>query len=343
MHPRIIGSAKSPLHLILQAYMKKKILPEHSTFIIVFFVLVCLDSSMMSQTDTAKNASISNGEFTAQINGLKLWYKVSGKGPVCVHPTPGWGPSSELYFMKLKPLESMFTMVYLDTRGCGRSEQPDLNAYAMKDFVADIEGLREHLGVERMWLMGHSDGGPMILNYAFEYGGHVEGMILVDAPVGNTSKSNERIQLMQLRKNEPWFGDAFKAFQKMPTTQKEFETYINTILPFFFSSTANLEKNRDVFEKTSLSFHAQRGRGQSDQASADLAAFLPHMKIPTLILVGNDDFICTPSAAEYLHAQIPSSKLLIIKNAGHFPWLEQPEEFFDSIQSFVLTPDHQKN
>ena len=117
----------------------------------------------------AKKPQISNGQFTTQINGLKLWYKVSGNGPVCILPTPGWGPSSELYFINLTPLEEMFTMVYLDTRGTGRSQRPELNEYTMSNFVADIEGLRRHLGVESMWLMGHSDGGPMILNYAFKY------------------------------------------------------------------------------------------------------------------------------------------------------------------------------
>ena len=323
--------------------MKKENKLKYLTFPVLFLILICLNSCLLSQTNIANDTSITSGEFTAQINGLKLWYKVSGRGRVCILPTPGWGPSSDLYFLKLKPLESMFTMVYLDTRGCGRSELPDLNAYAMKDFVADLEGLRKYLGVKTMWLMGHSDGGPMILNYAFQYSDHVEGMILVDAPVGNTSKSNERIERMQLRKNEPWFDEAFKAFQKMPTTQKEFVTYINTILPFFFTSIANLEKNRDVFEKTSLSFHAQRGRGQSDQSSADLATFLPAMKIPTLIIVGNDDFICAPSAAENLHSQIPNSKLVIIENAGHFPWLEQPQHFFDGIQTFLLKPEYRKN
>jgi proline iminopeptidase len=97
-----------------------------------------------------KTAQVRQGQFTAQINGLKLWYKVSGDGPVCIIPIPGWGPSSELYFLNLTPLEEMFTMVYLDTRGTGRSQRPELNEYTMSSFVADIEGLRSHLGVETM-------------------------------------------------------------------------------------------------------------------------------------------------------------------------------------------------
>ncbi len=300
---------------------------------VVCFPLVYLTGCKQSKSNMSQQTHISNGEYTAQINGLELWYKVSGSGPVCILPTPGWGPSSELYFITLKPLEATFTMVYLDTRGSGRSGRPELNAYTMHNFVADIEGLRSHLEVESIWLMGHSAGGPMILNYASEYSGHVEGIILVDAPMEDTSKGNERIKRMQLRKDESWFDKAFNAFQKPPTTQDEFETYIQTILPFFFASVESLEKNRDVFEKMSLSFHATQGLNQSDHSSPDLGAFLPNMMTPTLIIVGEEDFLYTPSVAEHLHSMIANSKLLIIENSGHFPWLEQPQQFFSGVQS----------
>ena len=147
---------------------------------------------------------------------------------------------------------------------------------------------------------------------------------------------------MLLRKNEPWFDSAFSAFHKMPTTQKEFDTYIRAMSPFFFTSIGNLEKSRDVFETMTLSFDAQRGEGLSDQSSVDLDTFLPAMKIPTLVIVGNDDFICPPSASEYLHREITLSKLLIIQNAGHFPWLEQPEQFFGGMQTFLPKLGYQR-
>lgn len=38
-----------------------------------------------------QRSALDNGEFTAKVNGLQLWYKVSGRGPVCLMPTPGWG------------------------------------------------------------------------------------------------------------------------------------------------------------------------------------------------------------------------------------------------------------
>ncbi len=317
--------------------------PMKLAFKVFIALLVVLGCNTQATVNTGKYSSAGDGEFTAQINGLKLWYKVSGRGPVCILPTPGWGPSSELYYLKLRPLELMFTMVYLDTRGSGRSERPDPHSYTMKMFAADIEGLRKHLGIETMWLMGHSEGARIILNYASEHSGHVEGLVLVDAPVGITSNDSGRIARMQLRRNEPWFANAFKAFHKFPATQQEFDAYIKCITPFFFSSIANLEKNRDVFEKTSLSFAATQGQSQSDRSSVDPATFLPDMNIPTLVIVGNDDFVCPPSAAEYLHREITNSKLLVIENAGHFPWLEQPEQFFDGIRSFLPKLGYHQN
>jgi proline iminopeptidase len=323
--------------------MERTSIAKFSLPIFICCSLIFLTSYGQPKANVPKITSISNGEFRAQLNGLTLWYKVSGEGPVCILPTPGWGPSSELYYLKCKPLESLFTMVYLDTRGSGRSEQPDPHTYTMKSFAADIEALRKHLGIGTMWLMGHSEGGRILLNCASEPSDHVDGLILVDAPVGITSNDSGRIARMQMRKAEPWFDDAFKAFQKFPATQQEFEAYIKNITPFFFSSMANLENNRDVFERTSLSFAATQGQSQSDRSSVDPATFLPVMKIPTLIIVGVDDFICPPSAAEYLHREIPNSKLLVIENAGHFPWLEQPQQFFEGIRTFLPKLGYGKN
>ena len=48
-------------------------------------------------------------EAIITIQGLKLWYKVSGIGPICIMPTPDWGPSSDMYFQTLTPLEAMFS------------------------------------------------------------------------------------------------------------------------------------------------------------------------------------------------------------------------------------------
>jgi len=278
---------------------------------------------------------IGNWEFTAQINELELWYKVSGTGPVCILPTPGWGPSSELYFLDMAPMEEMFTMVYLDTRGSGRSQRPESNQYTITDFVADIEGLRRHLGLKKIWLMGHSNSGTIVLNYAVTYPDRVLGLILVDTIVGNAGADPDMPKRMQPRKDEPWFAAAMEQWQKKPTTPEEFNAYIKAITPFYFYSVENLEKHQETFEQTSMSFDALQGQVYSESASKNLASKLSAINIPTLIIVGADDFLCGLSAALPIHREIPGSKLLVIEKAGHFPWLEQPEKFFGGIRDFL--------
>ncbi len=67
----------------------------------------------------------------------------------------------------------------------------------------------------------------------------------------------------------------------------------------------------------------------------DLRDPLKQVRAPALIVVGDDDFVCSPFAAKRLHLCLPNSKLLLIEGAGHFPWLEQPDVFFRDVPAFL--------
>src|SRR6516162_11727739 len=97
-------------------------------------------------------------------DGLSLWYRVSGRGPALLVPTPGWGASVDMYMKSLIPLEKDFSVVYLDTRGAGRSDPPVKSSgkisktiYRFENFLSDIEKLRRHLHLDRWLIFGHSD------------------------------------------------------------------------------------------------------------------------------------------------------------------------------------------
>ena len=158
-----------------------------------------------------RKAALENGEYTARINSLKLWYKVSGQGPVCLVPTPGWGPSSDLYFRTLKPLEKSFTVVYFDTRGTGRSERPKAaTEYTWAHLVADLDALRAHLKQDRVWMMGHSEGGMQIMHYACRYPNRVRGLILLATMAVVRPADPSLIARVMRRKDEPWFPEAMR-------------------------------------------------------------------------------------------------------------------------------------
>ncbi|HDD62636.1 MAG TPA: alpha/beta hydrolase [Chloroflexi bacterium] len=274
------------------------------------------------------------GEFTFNSNGLMLWYKVSGKGPVCVIPTAGWGPSSELYFETMTEMEEYFTMVYLDTRGSGRSEKPaSPQDYTYEQFTADFDALRQHFGLETMIMMGHSQGGMHAINYALHYPNHCTGLILLNTlPAFDEFYKNEMQKNMMLRENESWFGEAMAAFANENPCQssEEFAEFIETILPFYF---VDIEVSQNYGKKVSAAtFSVEASKGQAAvQLEINLLDEVHKINIPTLLITGEEDFICPPIQSERIAERIENSKVIIIPNAGHFPWFEQKDDFYQSL------------
>jgi proline iminopeptidase len=277
------------------------------------------------------------GEFSVELNDLKLWYKASGTGPVCLMPTPAWGPSSDLYFRTLQPLEKIFTVVYLDSRGTGRSERAKTgNEYTWEHLVADLDALRAHLKQEKIWLMGHSFGGTQILHYACQHPDRVSGLVLLSSSAVADARSARDVNARaEQRKGEPWFREAVNALKAPRNTDKEFAEVMKKTLPMYWSDPKKISKFEDVFAATTLSAAAKRGQAESKRIPYDLTNKLKKVKAPALIVVGDDDVFCSPLAARRLHLCLANSKLLHIEKCGHFPWMEQPEEFFEQVPLFL--------
>ena len=86
------------------------------------------------------------------------WREVGSGPPLLCHP--GGPGCSSLYFGELPELAAERTLVMPDPRGTGDSDRPaEPSAYDLEDYAADIEAVREQLGLERLDLLGHSHGG----------------------------------------------------------------------------------------------------------------------------------------------------------------------------------------
>lgn len=280
---------------------------------------------------------LKSGEYTAELNGLKLWYKVSGSGPVCLMPSPAWGPSSDLYFRTLQSMEKLLTVIYLDSRGTGRSARARSGKeYTWDHLVADLDALRAHLQQDRVWLMGHSEGGVQVLHYAAKYPARVNGLVLLTTyAVEDTSYWDDFKERKDRRKQQPWFADAVKALDTPPKTDMEFAEYMKRALPMFWSDPKKIDAFKDDFAALTFSAKAGAGQVQSKRYGFDLRADLKKVTAPALIVVGDDDFICPPEAATRLHLALPNSKLLLIERCGHFPWLEQRSTFEERVPVFL--------
>ena len=122
---------------------------------------------------------------TAVLNGVQLWYRVSGaavqgRAPLLsLHGGPGYNSYS--FEKTIGPrLERRMQVVYFDQRGSGRSERPAGGDYSMNTLVEDVEALRRYLGVPQIALLGHSFGATIALEYATRYPEHVQKLIVTN-------------------------------------------------------------------------------------------------------------------------------------------------------------------
>jgi proline iminopeptidase len=275
------------------------------------------------------------GDQFATLNGIKAWFTVRGTGPVCIFPTPGWGASSDLYFETLKPLERLFTIVYLDTRGCGRSARslPE-DAYRLEHFMNDLDELRQLLGERAVWVVGHSLGGLLAQTFAVQHPESCRGLILLNstAAIDDDARADQDMRVKK-RSGEPWFPSAYAALHSDVdiATDEEFRDYLRAILPFYFHDVARLEEAAFAGETYSIEAYTMMTVNQAELARGVLDR-LEEVRVPTVIVVGDDDFICSPVQAARIHLRVKGSKLVVIEQAGHFPWLEQPEAFYAGLE-----------
>lgn len=309
-----------------------------------YFFLIWVTFVSNSLASEAKFASPLNiGEHTVQLNGMKLWYKVSGTGPICLMPTPAWGPSSVLYYRTLQSIEKHFTIVYIDSRGTGRSGRAKtLQGYTWDHLIGDLETLRAHLEQDSIWLMGHSAGGAQILQYACKHRNRVSGLVLLDAMAVIDVKWEADVKKrLNWRKGNPLYEDALRAWQLQPTKNdpelkdEDVKRWLDAVLPLYWSDPTKIKRFKDDFAAWTLSAEAYMGSELSRRYPLDLRIALKNVKAPTLIVVGDDSFCCSPESATIMHLALPNSKLLLIEKCGHFPWLEQPSIFETRVSEFL--------
>ncbi|MDD9995271.1 MAG: alpha/beta fold hydrolase, partial [Dehalococcoidia bacterium] len=115
----------------------------------------------------------------ANVNGTTLHYELLGDGPPLMLMHGGLGFDHTYFRPWVDPLAEDFTLILYDHRGNGRSERPpDLDDVFHSTWADDAEALRQHLGFDRMTLLGHSYGGTIAQHYAIRHQQHLAGLIL---------------------------------------------------------------------------------------------------------------------------------------------------------------------
>ena len=264
-----------------------------------------------------------------------------GTGPVLVCHPGGPGFSSS-YFADLAGLWERFTLVMLNPRGTGGSDRPrDAGAYQIDDYVADVEELRGHLAQERLLLLGHSHGGVVAQAYAAAYPDRVERLVLASslARFGPEQEAAMRAG-MDKRSGEPWYADAAAALDEEQEATFADDRQLTDLffreVPLYFAHYGAVEAGyADTLRAETINADALKLFNEKIFNTFDLRDRLPSIAAPTLVITGDDDFICGPVCAAEISAAIPRARAVIVGDSGHMIFVEQPQAFHDEVADFL--------
>jgi pimeloyl-ACP methyl ester carboxylesterase len=275
------------------------------------------------------------------LDGRHLTYRRMGSGPLLVcHPGgPGFSSSE---FGDLAGLWERYTLVMLNPRGTGGSDRPsDPRAYQIDDYVSDLEELRRHLGLERMLLLGFSHGGVVAQAYAAAYPGRVRRLVLAStaARFGPEQEAAMR-EGMDKRSGQPWYADAAAALEEEQDgkfrTDQEIGDLVFRELPLYFARYGPAEAGYlDTIRSDGVNADTLRLFNEEIFNTFDLRSVLPNITAPTLVITGDQDFICGPLCAVEITAAIPGARQVIVGDSGHMTYVEQPAAFHTEVANFL--------
>jgi len=273
------------------------------------------------------------------VNGSDVYYKTMGEGEplLVIHGGPVLDHS---YFLPhFERLAKDYQLIFYDQRACGKSSiEIDSATMNLAGFVDDIEQIRQKLGHEKLNVYGHSWGGLIAMKYAIAYDDKVDHLILsnsmapsaVDWQKENLEAAKNINAADQRRLDVIVSTELLRSANAVP--------YIKEMMLLSFKSqmfdARNINKLNLFIPEDFQQRSAVFGLLGPDLGTYDLYADLSKIKSPTLVLFGQSE------AAVNLHAQkmtkaLPNSRLEVIKNSGHFPFIENPTEFDKSVRSFL--------
>ncbi|MFH8568580.1 alpha/beta fold hydrolase [Streptomyces sp. NPDC017993] len=275
--------------------------------------------------------------FTAP-DGTQLAYRLMGEGEplLCV---PGGPMRASAYLGDLGGLARQRRLIMLDLRGTGDSAVPaDPASYRCDRQVADLEALREHLGLDRVDVLAHSAGGDLALLYAARHPGRIRTLTLIAArarALGVDFTEEHRREAAALRTAAPWFPAAHAAYERV-WAGSESDADWDAIAPFFYGrwdAAAQAHAASDVAQSNAEAADHYASAGAFDPAAARAA--LADWDARVLILAGEVDSGPLPRVAAGIAELFPDAELTVQPGAGHFPWLDDAPRFRQSVAAFL--------
>ncbi|OEK00168.1 hypothetical protein BFP97_00935 [Roseivirga sp. 4D4] len=278
-------------------------------------------------------------EGTIKINGSDVYYKTIGEGEplVIVHGGPVLDHSYLL--PHFEALSKDYKLIFYDQRAAGKSSiRVDPGTMTLDGFVEDIEILRETLGLGKINLLAHSWGGLIAMKYALKYDDNLNHLVLSNAMapsavdwqaesqlVGQKTSKEDQDKLNNLTSSGLLrTEDPSEAIKEMMMISYRVHMY----------DKANIDKLELFIPKDFVLRSQAYGTLNADMSGYDLYDQLINIKTPTLIMFGEIE-PALELHADRMAESFADSELYVVKESGHFPFVESSEEYFGQVKAFL--------
>jgi pimeloyl-ACP methyl ester carboxylesterase len=224
-----------------------------------------------------------------------------------------------LWRPQIAGLTQIYRVIAPDLRGFGQSSDTHGETMTMEQYAADIKSVLDSANVKQAVIGGISMGGYIALAFYAQYADRVRGLILANTRAVPDSKEARQARLT----------NAQKVSDVGPSS------LVETMAPQMLKSAPNAEieiaaRSMMMRQRSPGIMSALRGMA----ARPDRTALLRFVTVPVLIVSGAQDALIPPSESEAMHALIPNSRLVIIKDAGHLSNLDEADAFNQEIREF---------
>ncbi len=259
-------------------------------------------------------------------DGITLHYRDQGRGSPLVI-IPGWGCSGRYFDRQLASLSQRLRVVVLDPRGQGESEKTR-RGQRMGRVTHDVYELLQALDLRSVTLLGWSLGTSVVLSYVDLFGSErVDRLICVGGgPL-----------LINRAEWDKGFVDLAGADAWRTGLENDFQTVAGGIVERFFHEPPSDEEVRMLTRETLKTSPADGAAAMTwDCINQNYLDLLPHIKQPTLVLLGRHDTIVPITNAE-VFAEIPHVRIEIFEDSAHAPFIEEADYFNETVSAFVLS------
>lgn len=264
----------------------------------------------------------------AEVNGASLYYEIAGSGPAVAMLHFGLG-DSRFWDDQFDVFAQRYTVVRYDYRGFGKSSMPP-GEYSQR---ADLHALLDFLGIDKVALVGISMGAGLTIDYALEHPDRVTAI----APVAGGPPPGEPTE--EDKADVARFFGPIQAAEEAGDLERanDLEVHLWVDGPNRTPEQVPSAVREKVREMNLASFMRQDEFKQGKPLPLDPPAGhrLGEIRVPTLVIVGDEDLAGLIRIVDFVAANIPGAQKIVMHGTAHAPNMEKSEEFNRLVLDFL--------